>query len=137
MAHGWRGRFSRFSKGASRFAAHGSTFLAACLVIAAWAVAGPLFGFSDTWQLTINTATTIVTFLMVFVIQNTQTRDVEALQIKVDELVRATGKASNRLLDLEEMPEEDIFRLQQKYEGLARRARASRKVRKARRPPTG
>jgi low affinity Fe/Cu permease len=89
-----------------------------------WGVTGPLFGFSDTWQLVINTGTTIVTFLMVFLIQNTQNRDSAAVQLKLDELIRATSGAHNALLDLEELTEADLARLRERYEDLARRARA-------------
>jgi low affinity Fe/Cu permease len=88
-----------------------------------WAATGPFFGFSDTWQLVINTATTIVTFLMVFLIQNTQNRDSEALQLKLDELIRAVEGAHNSLLDLEELSEEELDRIRQRYEQLAKEAR--------------
>jgi low affinity Fe/Cu permease len=93
-------------------------------VIAVWIVTGPIFGFSDTWQLVINTGTTIVTFLMVFLIQNTQYRDTEAIQLKLDELIRATKGAHNALLDLEELEEEDLDAFRIKYQGLASAARA-------------
>jgi low affinity Fe/Cu permease len=116
-------RFSRFTKWAARTAGHQAAFLLALALIAAWAVAGPLFHYSDTWQLTVNTATTIVTFLMVFVIQNTQMRDTEALHIKVDELLRAVPEAANALLDLEDLPEEELHRLLRRYEAMARHAR--------------
>ena len=89
-----------------------------------WAATGPLFHFSDTWQLVINTGTTIVTFLMVFLIQNTQNRDTEAIQIKLDELIRATRGASNALLDLEELEVEKLDAFREKYEALAQAARA-------------
>ncbi|MEA3203272.1 MAG: hypothetical protein QOI63_947 [Thermoplasmata archaeon] len=117
------GPFSRFTKWAARATGHQATFLLALATIVAWAVLGPAFHYSDTWQLTINTGTTIVTFLMVFVIQNTQTRDIEALHIKVDELLRAIPEAANALLDLEELPEEELHRLLRRYEGMARDAR--------------
>jgi low affinity Fe/Cu permease len=84
---------------------------------------GPMFGFSDTWQLVINTGTTIITFLMVFLIQNTQNRDSEALQVKLDELIRATHGAQNALLDLEELEEEELDRIKAGYEEMAERAR--------------
>jgi low affinity Fe/Cu permease len=84
---------------------------------------GPVFGFSDTWQLVINTATTIVTFLMVFLIQNTQNRDAEAMQIKLDELIRAVKGAQNSLLDLEELDEAELDQIRNRYEDLAQRAR--------------
>ncbi len=95
------------------------------VVILVWAITGPLFHYSDTWQLVINTATTIVTFLMVFLIQNTQNRDSEAIQIKLDELIRASKGAHNALLDLEEYDVEDLHEVRKKYERLAERARKS------------
>ena len=88
-----------------------------------WLVTGPLFRFSDTWQLVINTATTIVTFLMVFLIQNTQNRDSEALQLKLDELIRATNAAHNALLDIEELSQDELDQIKRRYEELAREAR--------------
>jgi low affinity Fe/Cu permease len=100
-------------------------FVIAVGVIAAWIITGPIFGFSDTWQLVINTGTTIVTFLMVFLIQNTQNRDTEAIQIKLDELIRATKGAHNALLDLEELEEENLDAFRTKYQALASAARAS------------
>jgi low affinity Fe/Cu permease len=99
-------------------------FMAAVTVIFGWAVTGPVFGFSDTWQLVINTGTTIVTFLMVFLIQNTQNRDAEAIQVKLDELIRATQGAHNALMDLEELEEEELDRIRTNYESIAKRARA-------------
>ena len=116
-------RYSRIAKSASRFAGRPSTFLLAVFVIAVWIVTGPLFGFSDTWQLVINTGTTIITFLMVFLIQNSQNRDTEAIQIKLDELIRATRGAHNALLDLEELNEESLDVFRRKYEALAAAAR--------------
>jgi low affinity Fe/Cu permease len=115
--------FSGFAKTASRFCGRPRTFALAVAVIAIWIITGPIFGFSDTWQLVINTGTTIVTFLMVFLIQNTQNRDTEAIQVKLDELIRATKGAHNALLDLEELEDEalDAFRL--KYRALAASAR--------------
>ena len=115
--------FARFSKWTAHAAGHPLAFLAALLIILAWAVTGPLFGFSDTWQLVINTGTTIVTFLMVFLIQNTQNRDSAAVQLKLDELIRATSGAHNALLDLEELTESELERLRRRYEDLARQAR--------------
>ena len=100
-----------------------STFLLALAVIAIWIVTGPLFGFSDTWQLVINTGTTIVTFLTVFLIQNTQNRDTAAIQLKLDELIRATNGAHNALLDLEELDEASLAEFRRKYETLAFDAR--------------
>jgi low affinity Fe/Cu permease len=115
--------YSRLAKSASRFCGRPRTFVLAVAVIAAWIVTGPVFAFSDTWQLVINTGTTIVTFLMVFLIQNTQNRDTEAIQIKLDELIRATKGAHNALLDLEELEEEALDAFRRKYEGLAAVAR--------------
>jgi low affinity Fe/Cu permease len=116
--------FGRLASGAARAMGHPLAFLLAVLIIVCWASAGPLFGFSDTWQLVINTSTTIVTFLMVFLIQNTQNRDSTAVQLKLDELIRAIEGAHNTLLDLEELEEKDLEQLRDVYEELARRARA-------------
>ena len=117
-------RYSGISKLASHFCGRPGTFALALAVVVVWIVTGPIFAFSDTWQLVINTGTTIVTFLMVFLIQSTQNRDTEAIQIKLDELIRATKGAHNALLDLEELEEGDLERLRAVYEELARRARA-------------
>ncbi len=116
-------RYSAFAKSASRFCGRPKTFALAIGVIVAWIITGPLFHFSDTWQLVINTGTTIVTFLMVFLIQNTQNRDTEAIQIKLDELIRATKGAHNALLDLEELEEDALDEFRGKYERLAASAR--------------
>jgi low affinity Fe/Cu permease len=116
-------QFTRFAKWTARTTGHPVAFIAAVLIIVVWAVTGPLFGFSDTWQLVINTGTTIVTFLMVFLIQNTQNRDSEAMQLKLDELIRAVNGAHNGLLDLEELTEEDLERIKARYEVLARKSR--------------
>jgi low affinity Fe/Cu permease len=99
------------------------TFLLAVGVILVWILTGPIFGYSDTWQLVINTGTTIVTFLMVFLIQNTQNRDTAAIQLKLDELIRATEGAHNALMDLEELDEKLLDHFRAKYERLAREAR--------------
>jgi low affinity Fe/Cu permease len=107
----------------SRTAGHPAAFGAAVLIIVVWALTGPVFGFSDTWQLVINTGTTIVTFLIVFLIQNTQNRDSEAMQVKLDELIRSTKGAHNALLDLEELTERDLDRLRRCYIDLAQQAR--------------
>jgi len=115
--------YSRFAKSASHFCGRPRTFALAAAIIAIWIITGPVFKFSDTWQLVINTGTTIVTFLMVFLIQNTQNRDTEAIQIKLDELIRATKGAHNALLDLEELEEEALDAFRNKYRVLAGSAR--------------
>jgi low affinity Fe/Cu permease len=115
--------FPRFANWIARASGHPSAFVLATVVIAVWLVSGPLFGFSDTWQLVINTGTTIVTFLMVFLIQNTQNRDGAALQLKLDELIRATQGAHNALLDLEELSEDQLEKFRNRYLELAREAR--------------
>ena len=119
-----RAWYSRFAKATARYAGRPRTFSLSVAVIVVWLVTGPLFGFSDTWQLVINTGTTIVTFLMVFLIQNTQNRDTEAIQVKLDELIRATKGAHNALLDLEELEEENLDAFRAKYRALANAARA-------------
>jgi low affinity Fe/Cu permease len=100
------------------------TFFIAVATIVVWGISGPLFGFSDTWQLVINTGTTIATFLMVFVIQNTQNRDTAAMPIKIDELIRVTEKARNMLLDLDELDDKTLEALRTDYEELARKAKS-------------
>ena len=120
--------FTRMAKATSRWAGRPGTFALVVLLVLAWAVSGPLFDYSDTWQLTINTLTTIVTFLMVFLIQATQNRDAEAIQIKLDELLRAQLGAHNALLDLEELEEKDLIALRANYLRLAEEAR--RKIEK-------
>lgn len=122
--HNW---FGHFSKRAARAAAHAGAFLAACVLIVAWLLTGPLFGFGDTWQLVINTATTIITFLMVFLIQNTQARDTEALHLKVNELIRAVRPANNALMDLEELNEQELHAMVGQYAKRAQRARRAQK----------
>ncbi len=115
--------YSRFAKFTARIAGRPLTFSLAVATILLWVITGPIFGFSDTWQLVINTATTIITFLMVFLIQSTQNRDTEAIQIKLDELIRATKGAHNALLDLEELEETELDEFRQRYEALAKIAR--------------
>lgn len=122
MPHG--GRFHRIAHGVSQIAGNPLAFGLAVLVIGGWAITGPLFGFSDTWQLAINTSTTIITFLMVFLIQNTQNREGAAIQIKLDELIRATRGAHNALLDLEELEDDELLKVRRMYRELAVRARA-------------
>lgn len=115
--------YSRFAKIAAHFCGRPRVFVLAVLVIVIWIITGPIFNFSDTWQLVINTGTTIITFLMVFLIQNTQNRDTEAIQVKLDELIRATKGAHNALLDLEELEEDTLDEFRQRYESLASAAR--------------
>src|ERR1051325_5116025 len=116
-------KFDVFSKWTARASGRPSTFAVACLVIIIWAATGPMFNYSDTWQLVINTGTTIVTFLMVFLIQNTQNRDTQALQVKMDELIRVTKGAHLVLLDLEELDDKQLDRMREVYEKLASEAR--------------
>jgi low affinity Fe/Cu permease len=123
-----RSWFTRLTKGTAHLTGRPPTFVVAVSVVVVWALTGPLFRFSDTWQLVINTGTTIVTFLMVFLIQSTQNRDTEAMQVKLDEIIRAIGNAQNELLDLEELEERDLDRIRDSYRELARRARAGRQL---------
>src|ERR1051325_5019529 len=116
--------FTRFAKWTAKVTGRPIAFTAAVLVIALWAVTGPIFGFSDTWQLIINTGTTIITFLMVFLIQSTQNRDSEAIQVKLDELIRLSKGGHNALLDLEELEEEELDAIRQEYCRIAEEARA-------------
>jgi low affinity Fe/Cu permease len=116
--------YSRVAKTTARYSGRPWVFAGAAGLIVVWLVSGPLFGFSDTWQLVINTGTTIVTFLMVFLIQNTQNRDTEAMQVKLDELIRVTKGAHNALLDLEELEEEKLDAFRAKYQALANSARS-------------
>src|SRR5688572_6593171 len=116
--------FEGLAKQVARQAGQPTTFALAVGVILLWLVLGPVFGFSDTWQLVVNTGTTIVTFLMVFLVQSTQNRDGEAIQVKLDELIRATAGAHTALLDLEELEEEELDRIRASYEQLAKQARA-------------
>jgi low affinity Fe/Cu permease len=118
--------FTRFSKATAHFTGRPVTFATALLLFAVWAITGPLFHWSDTWQLVVNTGTTVVTFLMVFLIQSTQNRDAEAVQIKLDELLRVTAGAHNVLLDLEELEESDLEKLRDAYGRLAEAARRGR-----------
>jgi low affinity Fe/Cu permease len=114
--------FSNAAQWTARQSGRAYTFIGAILIIVLWAASGPLFGFSDTWQLIINTGTTIVTFLMVFLIQNTQNRDTTAIQLKLDELIRANVNARNRLLTLEDLTEEELARVKAHFEKLAEKA---------------
>lgn len=112
--------FSRLAQWASRQAGRAHTFAIALALILVWAITGPLFHWSDTWQLVINTGTTIVTFLMVFLIQNTQNRDTEALQLKLDELIRVSRGARNQLLTLEDLTDQELDRVKASFERLAK-----------------
>ena len=118
-----RALFTRLAKATSRWAGRPLAFLLAGAVVMTWLVTGPIFHWSDTWQLVINTGTTIVTFLMVFLIQNTQYRDAEAVQVKLDELLRCTRGAHNALLNIEELEDHELDRLHKMYEDLANKAR--------------
>jgi len=120
-----RSLFTRLSRAVSHWAGKPQTFFAALAVIVVWAVSGPFFGFNDTWQLVINTSTTIVTFLMVFIIQNSQSRDTAAMQIKLDELILKLEGERSELPDLEELDEEKIEAIRKEFEDRARDARDS------------
>ena len=121
--------FARFAKRIAAIAGRPLTFAAAVGVLIVWAATGPVFGFNDTWQLVINTGTTIVTFLMVFLLQNSQNRDSEALQIKIDELIRAVSHANNEMMNLEDLDEEELEKIREQYLNLAERASHERKER--------
>ncbi len=120
--------FAQIARWVSDIVGTPQAFAIALLIVGIWAVTGPAFQFSNTWQLVINTGTTILTFLMVFVIQNTQNRDTRALQIKLDELIRANSKAHNDYMNLEELDESDLKRIQKKFEEMAEKARAKGEV---------
>ncbi len=115
--------FVNVASALSQFAGRAGTFVGAVTLVIVWAICGPFVGFTDTWQLVINTSTTIITFLMVFLIQNTQNRDTTAIQTKLDELIRVVDGAHNALLDIEELDEADIAKIRAPYEELAKRAR--------------
>jgi low affinity Fe/Cu permease len=123
--------FTRFANSGARATGRPGTFVLALIIVLVWAITGPIFAFSDTWQLIINTGTTIVTFLMVFLIQNTQNRDSEAMHVKMDELIRALEGAHNALLDLEELDEETLDAARQRYRKLAEKAREDIKAGKS------
>jgi low affinity Fe/Cu permease len=116
--------FRRFAHGVAHVVGTPGAFLAALGIILAWSVSGPVFHFSDTWQLVINTGTTIVTFLMVFVIQSTQNRDSVAIQLKLDELIRANQRARNGMVALESLSERELRQLEQEFEEMRVRARS-------------
>jgi low affinity Fe/Cu permease len=118
--------FRRLSQRTAITVGRPEAFAVALMTVVLWAVVGPSFGYSDTWQLTINTGTTIVTFLMVFLIQNTQNRDAQVMQLKLDELIRAVEAARNELVDMEDLSDEDLRRLQHQFESLRKSAEAAR-----------
>ena len=115
--------FTKFARLAAHVTGKPATFILAATIIIIWAILGPFFGFSDTWQLVINTGTTIITFLMVFLIQNTQNRDTEALQIKLDEIIRSIKGARNQMLDLEDLDEKELDEIRREYVDLAEKSR--------------
>jgi len=119
-----RSGFGRWASKTAHWVGHPAGFFLAAAVVVAWLVTGPIFRFSDTWQLVINTATTVITFLMVFLIQNTQNRESRALQVKLDELIRAAEGAHNALLDLEDLTDEELLTIRRQYVDLAQKARA-------------
>jgi low affinity Fe/Cu permease len=123
----WNAKFDHFARFFGRLSGRSIAFNVATGMILIWLISGPIFGFSDTWQLVINTATTVATFLMVFLIQHTQNRDTEAIQVKLDELIRSIGGANNALLDLEELEEDDLSLLRRHYRTLAKEAREAKK----------
>lgn len=123
MAENKKHVFTRFAKWTAHYTGKPITFISAVVIILTWAITGPIFKFSDTWQLVINTGTTIITFLMVFLIQNTQNRDTEALQLKLDELIRCLENARNQVLDLEELDETELDEIREEYLKLAEKAR--------------
>jgi low affinity Fe/Cu permease len=126
VALGNRSFFTRLSQATAHWAGKPQTFFIALAIIVVWALSGPVFGFNDTWQLVINTSTTIVTFLMVFIIQNSQNRDTAAMQIKLDELINKLEGAREELLDLEELDEDKLEEMRAEFEELARKARSLR-----------
>ena len=123
--------FRRFSHHTAWVVGRPEAFAIAVLTVVAWAVVGPVFHYSDTWQLTINTGTTIVTFLMVFLIQNTQNRDSQVVHLKLDELIRAVDRARNDLVDMEDLSDDELRRLQQQFEALRKSAEAARVTRES------
>jgi low affinity Fe/Cu permease len=126
-----RSWFTRFTKWTARVTGKPVAFVIAAGVIVAWGLSGPIFGFSNTWQLVINSFTTIVTFLMVFLIQSTQNRDTEAMQVKLDELIRVVQGANVELLDLEELEDKELDEVRAEYQAIARKAHTSRRKKPA------
>jgi low affinity Fe/Cu permease len=121
-----RDAFGVFARKASKVLGSAWAFVCAIVIIAIWAMTGPTFGYSDTWQLIINTGTTIVTFLMVFLIQNTQNRDAKAVHLKLDELIRALGPARNKLVDLEKLSDDELIKLEAEFEKLRKKAEGAK-----------
>ena len=121
-------KFSRLARGAARVAGHPAAFLVALATVVIWIATGPVFGFSDTWQLVINTGTTIITFLMVFLLQHSQNRDTIAMQLKLDELVRSIKPAENAVLDIDDLEDEELETLLAKYRQLALEARQKKQA---------
>ena len=117
-------RFSHLARRIAALSGRPAAFLAAAAAIVLWALSGPLFGFSDTWQLMVNTTTTIITFLMVFIIQSTQNRDTTAIQLKLDELIRAQRGARNEMIDLEDAPEEMVELQKEHFKEIVAAAQA-------------
>lgn len=117
-----KGFFDKFSNWATNFTGSSAAFIGAALTVVIWAVSGPFFGYSETWQLVINTGTTIITFLMVFLIQKAQNKDSKAIQIKLNELIAASDKASNRIVDIEDLTEKELDKLHRYYEKLSKLA---------------
>ena len=128
-------RFQRFARAASKAAGHPLSFILAALIIVGWGLTGPMFRFSDTWQLVINTGTTIVTFLMVFLLQNTQNRDSEAMHLKLDELIRATKAASNSLVNIEDLSQDELDQVKSRYAKIAGKGRPPESAKSSAAPP--
>ncbi len=133
--HGLNFWFSRFASQAAQIVGHPYMFLAAVFIIVLWAVAGPYFQYSDTWQLIINTGTTIITFLVVFLIQNTQNRDAKALHLKLDELIRSHHPANDDLIDIQKLSDEELDALEERYAAIRRECEA-RRAKVAQRTPS-
>lgn len=129
--------FRRFAQWVSRTTGNAYAFSLAFIVVVLWLVSGPFFGYSDTWQLVINTATTVVTFLMVFILQNTQDRDSRATQLKLDELLRAVTKARNSYIDIEEVPDEELDKLTEEFQKMHESAQREKETRTRKRSGSG
>lgn len=127
--------FRHFAMGVSKMAGSAKTFFLACLLIIVWLATGPIFNFSDTWQLFVNTLTTIITFLMVFLIQNTQNRDTKAVHLKLDELLRSIKNARNQFIEIEQLGDAELEVLHQEFEAKHIKAEAELAKRRARRSP--